>query len=195
MIEWGDERLQADQASYARDLQTVDARGNAYLQQPGLRITGSQLHYNLETRQGNAQQAEFRLTDSIARGSAGTAELLNPDQSRYTDITYTTCPPGNSDWLIRAEQLEIDQETGVGVARHAKLSFKGVPFLYSPYVSFRSMTGGNRAFCRRRSVPRGPPGRISRSPTISISPPTWMPPLCRGSWASGAYCWAGSSAT
>ncbi|WP_275097678.1 LPS-assembly protein LptD [Sedimenticola hydrogenitrophicus] len=135
-VEQGNERLEADHVTYLKGSNTLDAEGNVYLEQPGLRVTGSEMHYNLNTQQGSAEQAEFRLTDPLARGNAGTAEILNPDQSRYSDVRYTTCPPGNSDWQVEAEEIEIDQASGVGVARHAKLRFKGVPFIYLPYATF-----------------------------------------------------------
>ncbi|WP_428623390.1 LPS assembly protein LptD [Sedimenticola sp.] len=135
-VEQGYERLEADHVSYLRDLNTLDADGSVYLEQPGLRITGNRMLYNLETKQGNADQTEFRLTEPLARGNASSAELLNADQSHYTDVQYTTCPPGNSDWQIEAKELEIDKSTGVGVAHNAKLRFKGVPFIYLPYASF-----------------------------------------------------------
>ncbi len=135
-VERGNEKLEADQVSYHRETSTLDAEGNVYLEQPGLRLAGNTLHYNLDDQKGNAEQTEFRLTDPVARGTAATAEILNTDQSRYTDVTYTTCQPGNSDWQIEADEIEIDQATGVGVAHHAKLRFKGVPFIYLPYATF-----------------------------------------------------------
>ncbi|WP_435686070.1 LPS-assembly protein LptD [Sedimenticola selenatireducens] len=135
-IEQGNDRLEADHATYLKGANTLDADGNVYLEQPGLRVTGSTMHYNLESKQGTATQTEFRLTDPVARGTASTAELLNADQSRYDDVRYTTCPPGNNGWQVEAKELEIDQSTGVGVAHNAKLRFKGVPFIYLPYVSF-----------------------------------------------------------
>lgn len=135
-VELGNDRLEADHATYLKGANTLDAEGNVYLEQPGLRVTGSTMHYNLTSRQGTAEQAEFRLTDPLARGNANSAELLNTHQSRYSDVRYTTCPPGNSDWQVEAEELEIDRSTGVGTAHHAKLRFKGVPFIYLPYATF-----------------------------------------------------------
>ncbi len=135
-LERGDEKLEADFVTYHREESTLDAEGNVYLEQPGLRMTSNKMHYNLDKQQGNAEQAEYRLADPVARGNAMTVEILNSDQSYYTDVNYTTCQPGNNDWLIEAEELEIDQATGVGVAHNAKLRFKGVPFIYLPYASF-----------------------------------------------------------
>lgn len=135
-LDRGNDKLEADNVSYLKESNILDAEGNVYLEQPGLRVTSSKLHYDLENQQGNADQAEFRLTDPVARGTATTAEIINANQSRYTQVNYTTCQPGKNGWLIEAEEMELDQTTGVGVARNTKLRFKGVPFIYLPYASF-----------------------------------------------------------
>lgn len=135
-VEQDSQLLEADQAIYLKNSNTLDAMGNVYLEQPGLRIGSDTLHYNLTSKQGTAEQAEFRLTEPLARGNARTAEMLNADQSHYSDVRYTTCPPGNGDWQVEAAELEIDKATGVGTAHHAKLRFKGVPFIYLPYATF-----------------------------------------------------------
>ena len=49
---------------------------------------------------------------------------------------YTTCRADNYDWYIVAGTMSLDQTTQIGVARDAKIVFKGVPILYSPYISF-----------------------------------------------------------
>ncbi|AKH22284.1 hypothetical protein AAY24_14160 [Sedimenticola thiotaurini] len=136
LIEQGSSRLEADRAIYLKDANSLDAMGNVYLEQPGLRVMGDSLHYNLLSKQGAAKQTEFRLTEPVARGTASSVEILNEDQSHYQDVRYTTCPPGNNGWQVESEELELDRSTGVGVARNAKLRFKGVPFIYFPYVSF-----------------------------------------------------------
>src|SRR5690625_5781410 len=48
----------------------------------------------------------------------------------------STCPPEKVDWQLRATQVDMNFEKGVGVARNARLEFKGLPILYSPWLSF-----------------------------------------------------------
>ena len=57
-------------------------------------------------------------------------------QTHLTDTTYSTCPPGNQDWELRTGKLALDKQEGTGTARDVSLRFKGVPFLYTPYLSF-----------------------------------------------------------
>jgi LPS-assembly protein len=62
--------------------------------------------------------------------------LLDPQHRQLDQATYTTCPPGNPDWLLSARQVDLDTEDGMGVAHHATMNLKGVPVLYTPYISF-----------------------------------------------------------
>jgi LPS-assembly protein len=137
--------LAADQVNYDKAAETLDALGNVYYEKPGIRLLTPAAHIDLATGQVDARDVEYRLTDRNGRGHAGTAVVENDDLSRYTDIDYSTCPPGQDDWVLRADKLDIDRASGKGVARNASLSFKGVPFLYTPYASFpiddRRLTG------------------------------------------------------
>ena len=61
---------------------------------------------------------------------------MDEGQSRYADLLYSTCRPGQEDWSLKARHLEIDEKKGWGIARHARLRFGGVPVFYTPYLSF-----------------------------------------------------------
>ena len=51
-------------------------------------------------------------------------------------MRYTTCPLGNEDWVLRASDIDISQRAGLGIGRGVRLDFKGVPILYTPFISF-----------------------------------------------------------
>ncbi len=63
-------------------------------------------------------------------------ELDGRDWQHLKDVSYTTCAIDNTDWQIFARQVDLDQETGTGTARDARVEIKGVPVLYTPYLSF-----------------------------------------------------------
>ncbi len=129
-------RVEADWARYDRPQQLLDVEGNIYFEQPGLRLASDNAHFDLGAEQGTLGEVEYRLTDSHARGQAAEAKLLSREQSRYRDITYSTCRPGQDDWVLQADDLEIDRATGTGKVRRAKLRLGGVPVAYLPYASF-----------------------------------------------------------
>jgi LPS-assembly protein len=70
------------------------------------------------------------------RGYAERATFIDRDHIDLDDPLYTTCRADNYDWYIQADTMSLDQTTQIGVARNAKIVFKGVPILASPYISF-----------------------------------------------------------
>ena len=72
-------------------------------------------------------------------GSRGDAKLVlfeGQDKKHLKSARYTTCEAGNDDWYIKAKDLELDDYTESGVAKNAYVEFKGVPLLYTPWMSF-----------------------------------------------------------
>ncbi|MGQ9831674.1 MAG: LPS assembly protein LptD [Thermochromatium sp.] len=130
-------RLRADHSCYDRRTGDLSASGGIELEYPGLRIIGERVDYNLETKRGSLTQAGYRMYGQAnLRGAADEAQLLDARHSRYRGVLYTTCPPGNSAWTLRARDLELDQDTGLGVARQVHLRLWDVPVLYTPYLAF-----------------------------------------------------------
>ncbi len=71
-----------------------------------------------------------------SRGDAEAIFFEGQDKKRLTGARYTTCEPGVDDWYIKASEIELDDYTHSGTAKNARVEFKGVPFLYSPWLSF-----------------------------------------------------------
>ena len=53
-----------------------------------------------------------------------------------SDVSYTTCNPGEADWRISAREIELDRVKDVGIARGAAFEFMGTRVLYLPRISF-----------------------------------------------------------
>jgi len=133
----GSQSLGADWASYHRATGQVQARGRVRFEDRGLRLLGQAADYNLESAQGWVESVLYRVWGNAnLRGSAARVERLDRARSRFEDLIYTSCPPGRADWSLRARELELDQASGLGVARHARVRIGGVPVLYTPYLRF-----------------------------------------------------------
>ena len=128
--------LQADHAVYERRSSRVQAEGNVRYLREGLLIDGERGELHLDSESGQVEAASFRLFDRHARGSAGSARFLDRDVTVLRDARYTTCDPGQEDWLLRSGRVRLDRDSGMGTARNVSLSFMGVPFLYTPWLSF-----------------------------------------------------------
>jgi LPS-assembly protein len=69
-------------------------------------------------------------------GAAEQLEFMGEDQYRLKNATYSTCAPGQRDWEVAVDELNLDYNSEIGKARNALVTFKGVPVLYSPWMSF-----------------------------------------------------------
>lgn len=91
---------------------------------------------DLETDRGELEDVAFRLLTRRARGSAERIERQGPDRLTIRAGTYTTCPPDDPAWHLKAGRIRIDRAREVGVLRDATLHFFGVPIAYWPYWDF-----------------------------------------------------------
>ena len=73
---------------------------------------------------------------STSRGDAQVVFFEGQDKKRLKDARYTTCEAGVDDWYIKAKEIELNDYTQSGIAKNAYVEFKGVPFLYTPWLSF-----------------------------------------------------------
>jgi LPS-assembly protein len=97
---------------------------------------GKEGSYSFREESGWFSWIDYGLTGSVANGSAERAELLGGHTSILHRLDYTTCPSDKPDWQLFARELELEHEEGMGTARGARLTFKGVPILYAPYFTF-----------------------------------------------------------
>ncbi len=132
----GPQRVRAEHLRYDSNSDQLHAEQAVEYQTPRRRIRAARADLHLEKRTGTLEQVKYELPASRARGTAARADVLGQGRSRYDQPTYTTCPAGIEDWRLGADELTLDQNRGVGEARHAKLVFKGVPILYLPWASF-----------------------------------------------------------
>ena len=70
------------------------------------------------------------------RGTATKIFLEGEDKKKLENAKVTTCDAGQNEWFITSDETIIDQSSGNIKAKHATLSLRGVPIMYSPYVDF-----------------------------------------------------------
>jgi len=71
-----------------------------------------------------------------SRGDAKAVLFEGEDKKRLLSARYTTCEPGVEDWYIKSSEIELNDYTQSGTAKNAYIEFKGVPLLYTPWMSF-----------------------------------------------------------
>ena len=74
--------------------------------------------------------------NSTSRGDAQMVFFEGQDKKRLHNARYTTCEAGVDDWYIKAKEIELNDYTQSGTAKNAYVEFKGIPILYTPWMSF-----------------------------------------------------------
>ncbi len=132
----GVQKVYAEHVYYKQKTGELTAVGNVRVEQPGATINGPDLKFNSVTSSSEMHEPVFQMQQYNSRGSAKLMRSSDKLHYEYKDAVYTTCPPGNDDWLVKMTTLEIDRETQVGTAYNSRIEFMGVPFLYTPWMDF-----------------------------------------------------------
>jgi LPS-assembly protein len=135
LLRRGDRLAGADDANYDPVNQALKLTGNVRYEDPESQVISSAAEFGYLTGRIRFEGAEFQLGNR-GRGAAGVLEINQEGRLELADVGYTTCPPGSQDWIIEADDIELDSNSGVGKARDVKLRFKGVPILWAPFMSF-----------------------------------------------------------
>lgn len=126
----------AEAATYDPESLAVTLTGDVRYRDPATEIRSDSAQFSYSTGRIVFEGAEFQLGQGGARGAADAIDISREGTIRLGKVEYTTCPPGSNDWLLKADDISLDTNTGIGTARNVALRFQGVPFLYAPRLSF-----------------------------------------------------------
>lgn len=135
VIEQPARRLRADRLDYTHSSTAYAAEGSVRYQDPSLALQAERASGTLSADQSTLEQVDYRLIE--ARGNGRAEKIaLNGEKAALSNLSYTTCNPGQTGWSMQAGALELDQASGEGVARNATLRVGSVPILWLPYATF-----------------------------------------------------------
>lgn len=81
-------------------------------------------------------QHERKVFQLSAWGKAESFKQEEPQVYQFHKASYSTCPPLNTAWQVKADDITLNKITGRGVAKNARLLIRDVPVLYAPYLNF-----------------------------------------------------------
>ncbi len=129
--------LQAENGIYNQLQALIELEGNIRLRQSGLAIGASRASFNQSDASAELLDTSYVLFEQAARGTAEEIIFRNADGSlSIIEGSYTVCEPGDNSWLLVGQNIELNQQTGRGVARNVVLRIKDIPVLPIPYISF-----------------------------------------------------------
>ncbi|MDC7807670.1 LPS assembly protein LptD [Luteimonas sp BLCC-B24] len=131
----GDQFLGTDDLQFSQEDGTFVADGNVRYQDSGLRVIADRVEGDTLAESYRMDNVRYQLT---ARRGNGGADRIRMDGSvgALLGSTYSTCTPSDRWWELKAGQIDIDTDMGMGTARNATLRVGKVPVLYVPWFRF-----------------------------------------------------------
>ncbi|GAA3910418.1 LPS-assembly protein LptD [Halomonas cibimaris] len=136
VLRQGDTQLEAERVFVPGSRERADAEGNLALRDGRALVRGSEATLSLVSDRGRVENSHYVLYAERLRGQAERLEQIGEQQYRLRDASFTTCAPGENTWQLVSSDIRLDQKSGVGTAKHARLEIKDVPVLYSPWLRF-----------------------------------------------------------
>jgi len=115
-INQGYRQIVGEEVYYDRETGIARIENEAIFREPGLLLIGSDTQVNLDTKEVQIQNARFVAHDSHMRGEAEQLERTDEGEVEVYRGSLTSCPPGDSSWAIRASEITLNQDTGIGTA-------------------------------------------------------------------------------
>ena len=133
--------IAADELEVSSIDNSLFAKGNVKFQDKSYLITSDLLSAtrskdnNLTATATNANYQDFAAG---VGGANGYTEVISKTATSVllTNSTYSLCPVNKNDWLIDADQIELNLLKNRGVASNATVQFYGVPIFYLPKYSW-----------------------------------------------------------
>ena len=141
MMRKGDLVIKADRLEYDQPSDLAKATGHVLVNRAGDIYEGPLLELRMDAFEGFFNEPTYHFLRNDAHGQASRVDFLDTQRAVVHDATYTTCrrlpgPGWMPDWILKAATISLDNEEDIGTATGALLSFKGVPLLPVPYISF-----------------------------------------------------------
>ena len=137
----GDMVIRADRLEYEQAKDLAKAVGQVRINRLGNVYEGPSLELKLDTFEGFFNQPSYYFLKNDTHGQADRVDFIDENRAVIHNASLTSCrrlpgPDWLPDWMLRASTVSMDNAQDVGTAEGALLSFKGLPVLPIPYLSF-----------------------------------------------------------
>ncbi|MCE2570561.1 LPS assembly protein LptD [Motilimonas eburnea] len=138
----GIKSLSSDELTYNSETQKAQAKGNIRFTDGQVTVSGAQIDADLSNDSATSFDTQYQFHGKGGRGDTQELEVVDREHYNLYQASYTSCPPGDKTWEVRAKHLEVDNEEEIATAKHATFRLFDVPIFYLPYFTYP--TGSNR---------------------------------------------------
>jgi LPS-assembly protein len=131
----GAQKLSSPEMQLSRTQNTAVARSPARMETRQIIAYADQIDADLANKTSELTDVRYALKDGRGNGRARKVTHRGA-QSTLKGVSFTSCPDDAPAWAVRAHEIEIDQDAGIGIARDFKVVVGKVPVFYLPVASF-----------------------------------------------------------
>ena len=137
VVQRDSQQLRSDEVVYDQSEEVIEARGDVRFWDEGVFVASDSARAEIgRDVVAFTPESSFMVERAHAHGNAAEIRAFGEERVIASDVSYTTCNPGEAGWRITAREIEIDRVEDVGTARGAALEFMGSRVLYLPRISF-----------------------------------------------------------
>lgn len=126
----------AESVSVNRQESEYLLEGDVSIREPGLLVTGDSASVDGQDNSLSVKNATYLMHNSRLRGTSSEVRREGNEQFVIENATYTSCEPGEDAWVLTADELRLNEKTGVASGRNVVVKTAGVPVFYTPYISY-----------------------------------------------------------
>ncbi|MEW6766052.1 MAG: LPS assembly protein LptD [Pseudomonadota bacterium] len=135
-LQRGDQRLLAEHILYSLAPGKAEIEGDLrYWDSTRILFARQGTFWPNEDR-GQLETVRFWLLQNHLSGESRQVIRLNEQQDHLEEVSLSSCPAEQRDWVLEARSMDLDHARGRGVAHDTWLRFKGMPLFYSPWLDF-----------------------------------------------------------
>lgn len=128
--------ISASQAQVNGNGKDLIAKGDVTYQDAQLKVESDSVSLRSEEERLEMKNTRYQLTGFVGQGAAQDILLDTDTGIVLKDVSFTTCPDGEEDWLLRASEISLEKGTVWGQAKHTRFYIADVPVFYLPYFAF-----------------------------------------------------------
>ncbi len=164
--------LAADDVEVSSVDNSLIATGNVRFQDEAYLITGDLLSATRDKDENliaTATNANYQDFGAGMGGANGYTESISKTSTSVLlkNSTYSLCPINENDWLIDADQIELNLVKNRGIADNAIVKFYGIPIFYLPKYSW-VLSGRGSGFLTPDYSSYSEPGQTDNSYSVRV---------------------------
>jgi LPS-assembly protein len=126
--------LAADKINLQKATKTSKAHGNIKFQNAGIMLTSDSAV--VKKQDSTFKQVKFHYPESKINGQAQKI-VNNGKEQTFDSVSYTLCPVGNTDWVMKAAKITLNSKANKGIAENVTIELMGVPIFYYPHYEWK----------------------------------------------------------